>query len=104
MRDLLRRQVLAERQTLITDFTVNLDRSLSDHPVRLVLKKNKTGIEDTARSNFLTGSDGGASTVCKKVEIPLFITHRDIWLFHIITIKQSQDDILLGNMIMVQAH
>ena len=71
VRDLLRHQVLVERQTLITDFKVDSDRSSqTSHPVEIKLKNDKTGAEETVRAKFLVGSDGGASMIRKKLQIP----------------------------------
>ena len=79
VRDLFRHQVLVERQTLITDFTVDSDQSPASHPVKIVLKNGKTGIEETVRSKFLVGSDGGASMVRKKLQIPFDGVSTDIY-------------------------
>ena len=79
VRDLFRHQVLVERQTLISDFNMDSDQSASSHPVQIVLKNAKTGAEETIRSKFLVGSDGGASMVRKKLQIPFDGISTDIY-------------------------
>ena len=79
MRDLFRHQVLVERQTVITDFNIDSDQSSTSHPVKIVLKNDKTGIEETVRSKFLVGSDGGASMVRKRLKIPFDGVSTDIY-------------------------
>ena len=79
VRDLRRHQVLVERQTLITDFSVDSEQSTLSHPVNIILKNEKTGVEETVRSKFLVGSDGGASMVRKKLQIPFDGVSTDIY-------------------------
>lgn len=80
VRDLLRHQVLVERQTRITDFNVDSDSSSqSSHPVEIKLKSDKTGAEETVRAKFLVGSDGGASMIRKKLQIPFDGVSTDIY-------------------------
>ena len=79
IRDLLRHQVLVKRQTLISDFSVDSDQSTPSHPVKIVLKNDRTGVEETVRSKFLVGSDRGASMVRKKLQIPFDGVSTDIY-------------------------
>ena len=79
IRDLLRHQILVERNTLITDFNVGSDQSASSHPVQIRLKNDKTGIEETIHSKFLVGSDGGASAIRKKMQVPFDGVSTDIY-------------------------
>ena len=79
IRDLLRHQVLVERQTLITDFSVDSEQSASDHPINVLLKNDKTGAVEIVRSKFLVGSDGGASMIRKKLQIPFDGVSTDIY-------------------------
>ena len=78
VRDLLRHQILVERETMISDFTTSPDSSV-DHPVQIKLKDSKTGSEETVRAKFLIGSDGGASMIRKKLQIPFDGVSTDIY-------------------------
>ncbi|KAL8861115.1 MAG: hypothetical protein Q9178_002329 [Gyalolechia marmorata] len=79
VRDLLRHKVLVERQSSIVDFEATPDQSPSSHPVVIKLRNEKTGAEETIRSKFLVGSDGGASMVRKKLQIPFDGVSTDIY-------------------------
>ncbi|MCJ1267741.1 hypothetical protein MMC22_007627 [Lobaria immixta] len=78
IRDLLRHQVLVERETLISDFEVESDSSTT-HPLCLELKNDRTGANETVRAKFLVGSDGAASTVRRKLQIPFDEVSTDIF-------------------------
>ena len=79
VRDLLRHEVLVERETQITDFHVELDQSPSTHPVKVALRDDKSGREETVHAKFLVGSDGGASMIRKKLQIPFDGVSTDIY-------------------------
>lgn len=80
IRDLLRHHILVERETSITDFHVDSNQSSqSRHPVEIKLESSKTGVEETVRAKFLIGSDGGASMVRKKLQIPFDGVSTDIY-------------------------
>ncbi|KAL9002043.1 MAG: hypothetical protein Q9188_005009 [Gyalolechia gomerana] len=79
VRDLLRHQVLVETQLSIGDFEVKPNRSPSSHPVVIKSRNEKKGIEETVRSKFLVGSDGGSSTVRKEMKIPFNGVSTDIY-------------------------
>lgn len=79
IRDLIRHQVLVERQTSIVDFDVGPDQAPSSHPVTVKLRNEKTGTEETIRSKFVIGSDGGASVIRKKLQIPFDGVSTDIY-------------------------
>ncbi|KAL8886460.1 MAG: hypothetical protein Q9205_007480 [Flavoplaca limonia] len=79
VRDLVRHQVLVERQSSIVDFEVGLDQGPSSHPISIRLRNEKTGTEETIRSRFLIGSDGGASMIRKKLQIPFDGVSTDIY-------------------------
>lgn len=78
IRDLLRHQVLVERETLISDFEVESNSSLT-HPVRIEMKNDRTGANETVRPKFLVGSDGAASAIRKKLQIPFDGVSTDIF-------------------------
>lgn len=79
VRDLVRHQALVERQSSIVDFDVESDQAPSSHPVTIKLRNEKTGTEETIRSKFLIGSDGGASMIRKKLQIPFDGVSTDIY-------------------------
>jgi len=79
IRDLLRHQILVERQTTITDFTNESDQSASSHPIKVNISNNKTGTEEAVRAKFLVGSDGGASMIRKKLQVPFDGVSTDIY-------------------------
>ncbi|KAL2052330.1 hypothetical protein ABVK25_007489 [Lepraria finkii] len=70
IRDLLRHHKLVERQTIITDFKVESDQSKDSHPVIATLRNERSGKEESVRAKFLVASDGAASMVRKKLDIP----------------------------------
>ena len=78
IRDLLRHQILVERETLIADFEVDPDSSTT-HPVQIKLKNDRTGVDETVRAKFLVGSDGATSAIRKKLQIPFDGVSTDIF-------------------------
>lgn len=70
IRDLLRHHKLVERQTIITDFNVESEQSKDSHPVIATLRNERSGKEESVRAKFLVASDGAASMVRKKLDIP----------------------------------
>lgn len=78
IRDLLRHQVLVERETLVSDFEVESGLSTT-HPIRIELKNDRTGANETVRAKFLVGSDGAASSIRKKLQIPFDGVSTDIF-------------------------
>ena len=79
IRDLLRHHKLVERQTTITDFTIGSESSLDTHPVQAIIKNERTGKEESISAKFLVGSDGAASMIRKKLEIPFDGVSTDIY-------------------------
>ena len=79
VRDLLRHKVLVERETQITDFNVESSQNPQSHPVKVALKDGKSGREEKVRAKFLVGSDGGASMIRKKLQIPFDGVSTDIY-------------------------
>jgi phenol 2-monooxygenase len=67
VRDLLRHRVLVERSTTLKDFRVGEG---GEYPVDMTIINERTGKEDHIRSKFLVGSDGAASSIRKKLDIP----------------------------------
>lgn len=63
---------------MISDFTASSGSSV-DHPVRIRLKNSTTGNEETVHAKFLVGSDGGASTIRKQLQIPFDGVSTDIY-------------------------
>ena len=78
IRDLLRQRILVERETVIADFAT-VEPSAMEYPINVQLKNSRTGTEDTVRAKFLVGSDGGASSIRKKLEIPFDGVSTDIY-------------------------
>ena len=78
LRDLLRHKQLVERSTTVKDFKID-DGDLKTHPVEITIRNDKTGAEEVIRSKFLVGSDGGASSIRKKLQIPFEGTSTDIY-------------------------
>lgn len=77
IRDLLRHQILVEREKVIEGFVVESDSALT-HPVCVNVKSEKTGIQETIRAKFLVGSDGANSFIRKKLQIPFDGVSTDI--------------------------
>ncbi|RAH42804.1 FAD binding domain-containing protein [Aspergillus brunneoviolaceus CBS 621.78] len=70
VRDLLRHQVLVERCTTLQEYRVSESPGDPERPVRAVIRDNRTGETETVRAKFLVGSDGAASMIRKKLNIP----------------------------------
>ena len=81
VRDLLRHQILVERSTVITDYSV--DRSsvsdYSSHPIEATIRNEKTGSEKVVRAKYLIGSDGAGSMIRKRLGIPFEGISTDIY-------------------------
>ena len=67
-----------ERCTGITDFDVQTEIP-TDYPVQARLRNEKTGVEETVGAKFLVGSDGAASMIRKKLDIPFDGVSTDIY-------------------------
>lgn len=78
IRDLLRHKKLVERNTVITNFDVHTDAH-TDYPVQARLRNERTGTEEIVRAKFLVGSDGAASMIRKKLNIPFDGVSTDIY-------------------------
>ncbi|KAI9661313.1 MAG: hypothetical protein M1821_009640 [Bathelium mastoideum] len=76
VRDLMRHKILVERNTTLSDFAV--DRG-GQYPVAATLLNTSTGQKEDIRAQFLIGSDGAASQVRKKVQIPFDGMSTDIY-------------------------
>lgn len=70
IRDLLRHHQLVERQTVITDFESKSEDPSKSHPIQANLRNEKTGDEESVSAKFLVASDGAASLIRKKLDIP----------------------------------
>ncbi|RAH71713.1 uncharacterized protein BO66DRAFT_419348 [Aspergillus aculeatinus CBS 121060] len=79
VRDLLRHQVLVERCTTLQDYTVSESPGDPGRPVRAVIRDNRTGETETVRAKFLVGSDGAASMIRKKLNIPFHGVSTDMY-------------------------
>ncbi|KND89112.1 Phenol 2-monooxygenase [Tolypocladium ophioglossoides CBS 100239] len=76
IRDLLRHKALVERSSVISSFGVDDDAS---HPVRATVRNKRTGREEAIKAKFLVGSDGAASSIRKKLDIPFDGVSTDIY-------------------------
>ncbi|POR35292.1 Phenol 2-monooxygenase [Tolypocladium paradoxum] len=76
IRDLLRHKALIERSSVISSIDVDSDVS---HPVQATVRNNRTGREEVVKAKFLVGSDGAASSIRKKLEIPFDGVSTDIY-------------------------
>lgn len=68
IRDLLRHRALVERSRLLEDFRVDADGG--EYPVHTRIRDQKTGAAEEVRAKFIVGSDGAASMLRKRLEIP----------------------------------
>lgn len=79
VRDLLRHQVLGERCTTPQEYRVSRSPGDPEKPVRAVIRDNRTGETETVRAKFLVGSDGAASMIRKKLNIPFHGVSTDMY-------------------------
>ncbi|KAJ5170458.1 uncharacterized protein N7500_003241 [Penicillium coprophilum] len=74
IRDLLRHKMLVERNTTLKEFHVDQsqssDLSPESYPIHGIIENGITGQQETIRAKFLVGSDGGASSIRKRLGIP----------------------------------
>ncbi|KAI1324238.1 FAD binding domain-containing protein [Xylariaceae sp. FL0255] len=69
VRDLARHQVLVERSSVLSNYTIQEEKDAS-HPIHAVIKNQRTGEESAVRAKYLIGSDGAASMIRKGLNIP----------------------------------
>ena len=73
IRDLLRHKMLVERNTTLKEFHVDQSQSSNlspeSYPVHGIIENDITGQQETIRAKFLVGSDGGASSIRKRLDI-----------------------------------
>ncbi|BCS28307.1 uncharacterized protein APUU_61355S [Aspergillus puulaauensis] len=67
IRDLLRHQIVVERETLVQEFGV-LDGD-STHPVQATLQNISSGAEEVVRAQYLIGADGAASSIREQMKV-----------------------------------
>lgn len=78
IRDLLRHKALVERGSVISSFAVDNTDGVS-HPVRATVRNSRTGREEVLNAKFLVGSDGAASSIRKRLDIPFDGVSTDIY-------------------------
>lgn len=67
VRDLARHHAIVERSSSLTNYEMD---NTSTHPVQATIYNERTGKEDFIRAKFLVGSDGAASMIRKRLQIP----------------------------------
>lgn len=67
IRDLLRHRAIVERSHLLEDFSVDAE---GEYPVHTRIRNEKTGTAEEVRAKFIVGSDGAASILRKRLDIP----------------------------------
>ena len=70
IRDLLRHHALVERETTLKDFKVESKDREERYPVQATLRNERSGKKESVRAKFLVASDGAASLIRKKLDIP----------------------------------
>ncbi|CAG8892506.1 unnamed protein product [Penicillium egyptiacum] len=74
IRDLLRHKMLVERNTTLKEFHVDQSQSSNlspeSYPIHSIIENGITGQQETIKAKFLVGSDGGASSIRKRLDIP----------------------------------
>jgi phenol 2-monooxygenase len=82
IRDLLRHKSIVERSSVLSnveiDPTVPTDDA-SAYPVLATVHNQKTRSDQTIQAKFLVGTDGGASTVRKSINVPFDGVTTDIY-------------------------
>ncbi|RAL07200.1 FAD/NAD(P)-binding domain-containing protein [Aspergillus homomorphus CBS 101889] len=81
VRDLLRHKVLVERCTTLQAYEVSEDENDHERPIRAVICNDRTGETEIIRAKFLVGSDGAASMIRKKLNIPFHGVSTDIYWY-----------------------
>lgn len=82
IRDLLRHKSIVERSSVLSSVDIDASVSIEDataYPVRATVQNQRTGVDQLIQAKYLVGTDGGASTVRKSINVPFDGVTTDIY-------------------------